>query len=125
MFLCRSLPPLSPCGFLLILCIKYLVQPVKGASNLITLNAVSNSTGLNHTLGINCRGSSLCPTHDLAFDYIGIMLSIVNGRPDCHQYTDFDCGPLNDTDIYQPNAHIVCLPQGKSLLGGICAFTRM
>lgn len=115
MFLSRSISPLSLSGLLLILSLRLLDQPV---------NAISNSSTLNHALGINCRGSSLCPTQDLSLDYIDFLLLLVNGRTTCEPDSTFDCGPLNDTDIYKPYAHIACLPQGKSFLGGICAFTR-
>lgn len=78
---------------------------------------------LDHSLGINCRGSLLCPTNIATSDYIGIFIKITNGRaPYCPP--SFSCGPMNDTDIYLPNDHIVCLPLGRSLLGGICAFTQ-
>ncbi|KAL9135413.1 MAG: hypothetical protein Q9175_003402 [Cornicularia normoerica] len=80
---------------------------------------------LGGSLGINCRGSFLCPTFIEAFppDYIGTFIRIVNGSaPYCPP--GFWCGPLNDTDIYLPNDHIVCLPLGQSFLGGICAFTQ-
>ncbi len=118
--------PLSFSGLLLVICLRCLAQPVKSAAISFnsTLNAVSNSTALNHALGINCRGSSLCPTQDLSLDYIDFLLLLVNGRTTCEPDSTFDCGPLNDTDIYKPYAHIACLPQGKSFLGGICAFTR-
>lgn len=85
----------------------------------------SLSTSLNRSLGINCRGSSLCPTFLEANgpDYIGTFLKLADGNaPYCP--ADFSCGPLNDTDIYLPNDHIVCLPLGASFLGGICAFTQ-
>lgn len=82
-------------------------------------------TFLDKSLGINCRGSILCPSHLEAFppDYIGTFIRITTGRA---QYCppDFNCGPLNDTDFYLPNDFIVCIPQGKSFLGGICAFTQ-
>lgn len=31
---------------------------------------------------------------------------------------------MADTDVYAPGAKIICLPQGKSFLGGICVFTQ-
>lgn len=84
-----------------------------------------NSTSLDGPLGINCRGSLLCPAYLEAFppDYIGTFVYIVNGSA---RYCppSFSCGPLNDTEIYLPNDQIVCLPLGRSFLGGICAFTR-
>ncbi len=80
---------------------------------------------VGHPLGINCRGSALCPTFLEAFppDYIGTLVELVDGTaPYCPP--DFSCGPLNDTEIYLPNDHIVCLPLGRSFLGGICAFAQ-
>ena len=87
------------------------------------VNAISNST-LDRSLGINCRGSSLCPSDPLAADYIGIILEIAYGLAKCNPQSRFNCGPLDDKDFYQPGANIICLPQGKSFLGGICAFTQ-
>lgn len=91
-----------------------------------SLSINSSSTAfLDKSLGINCRGSILCPTHLEAFppDYIGTFITITNGKAR-HCPRNYDCGPLNDTDFYLPNDLIVCIPQGKSFLGGICAFTQ-
>ena len=87
-----------------------------------SLNAVS---GDGSSLGINCRGSILCPDNIGASspDYIRTLIEIANGTAvDCP--SDFSCGPLNDADIYFPKDHILCLPTGKSLLGGICVFAQ-
>ena len=80
---------------------------------------------LNHSLGVNCRGSALCPGYLEAFppDYIGLLIELTNGSSH-YCPLDFSCGPLNDTDIYLPKDHIVCLPLGQSFLGGICAFAQ-
>lgn len=102
------------------LAISCLVLLLCGLRN---VDAVSNATS-NIGLGINCRGSSLCPSDYLAPDYVGIMLNIANGLARCNPRSSFNCGPMNDTDFYEPGAHIVCLPQGRSFLGGICAFTQ-
>lgn len=91
--------------------------------NASLVNASRNST-LNKSLGINCRGSSLCPSQDLTNDYIGIILDIALGLAKCDPQLTLNCGPMNGTDIYKPGTHIICLPQGKSFLGGICAFTQ-
>lgn len=94
-----------------------------------TIHTLSMNTSLppvlGHVLGINCRGSSLCPSYLEAFppDYIGLLIKITNGSA-AYCPSDFSCGPLNDTEIYLPNDHIVCLPLGQSFLGGICAFTQ-
>ena len=87
-----------------------------------SLNAVS---GAGNSLGINCRGSILCPDSIGGFppDYIGTLIDIANGSAlDCP--SDFSCGPLNDAEIYFPMDHILCLPTGQSILGGICAFAQ-
>lgn len=123
MLLSRAISPFDLSSLLLVLCLEIPVRPVNGLSNSTTLNAVTNSTSLNRALGINCRGSSFCPSQDFTSDYTGTMLRIVNGLASCLK-SEFNCGPLNDTDIYKSNAHIVCLPLGKSFLGGICAFTQ-
>ena len=97
------------------LCIvSLIVWPVRALSNASTGNA----------LGINCRGSWLCPSDSLNPDYIGIMLDIAEGRAQCSPQSSYNCGPMNDSDNYKKGAHIVCLPQGQSFLGGICAFTQ-
>lgn len=76
-------------------------------------------------LGINCRGSSLCPERRLAPNYILTILEIATGPAfDCDPSSGFNCGPMADDDIYAPGAKIICLPQGKSFLGGICVFTQ-
>ena len=112
-----SLTHISASSLLILLsCLAFLVQTVPTLSN-----STSNVTS---SLGINCRGSSLCPSDYLAADYIGIMLRIAKGLTHCPPESHFDCGPMNDTDFYQAGAHIVCLPQGKSFLGGLCAFTQ-
>ena len=85
----------------------------------------SLSAPVDNSLGINCRGSVLCPPY--AFpdrpEYISTLLLITTGNAD-HCPPGYSCGPLNDTDIYLPGDHIVCLPQGRSFLGGICAFVQ-
>jgi hypothetical protein len=87
----------------------------------ITLLVVTTASAL----GINCRGSGLCPQQILAPTYIDTILKIATGLVfDCDPKGDFDCGPMADTDIYAPGSKIICLPQGKSFLGGICAFTQ-
>ena len=80
---------------------------------------------IDRSLGVNCRGSILCPEHLEAFppDYIGTFIKIASGRA-AYCPSEFSCGPMNDTDIYLPNDHIVCLPLGQSFLGGICVFTQ-
>ena len=114
--------------------VKLPTVPYLGASSLfnfcclsvlisLSVNAISNST-LDRSLGINCRGSVLCPSDSLAADYIGIMLKIAYGLAKCSPQSNFNCGPLNETDFYQAGSNIICLPQGKSFLGGICAFTQ-
>ena len=115
MFLSRSISPLSLSGLLLILSLRLLDQPV---------NAISNSSTLNHALDINCRGSGLCPSRHLSSNPISTMLSIANGRTIPPPNSNFNYGPLNNTSIYKPTAHIICLPLGKSFLGSLCAFTQ-
>ena len=97
-----------------------------GSSIILPVNVASNSTNstLSDSLGINCRGSYLCPSDRLAGDYIGLMLNIASGTARCNPGSSFNCGPLNDTDYYAAGAHIVCLPTGQSFLGGICAFAQ-
>lgn len=87
------------------------------------VNAVSDSA-VDSALGINCKGSWLCPSEYLTPNYIRIMVEIATGVATCNPRSDFNCGPMNDTDIYAPDVHIICLPQGESFLGGICAFTQ-
>ena len=87
-----------------------------------SLNAVS---AVGSSLGINCRGSILCPDNIRVTspDYIRTLIAITNGNAvNCP--SDFSCGPLNDADIYLANEHILCLPTGKSFLGGICVFAQ-
>lgn len=86
-------------------------------------SSLSNSFG--GPLGINCRGSILCPAYLEVSppDYINTLIMIANGKG-AYCPPNFSCGPLNDTDIYMPNDHIMCLPLGRSFLGGICAFTQ-
>ncbi|KAL2041375.1 hypothetical protein N7G274_005757 [Stereocaulon virgatum] len=75
-------------------------------------------------LGINCRGSWLCPSSLRLFpDYLTIISRIANGTLVCLPGSRFNCGPMSDTDIYAPGKHIVCLPQ-SNLWGGVCAFTQ-
>ncbi|KAL8752517.1 MAG: hypothetical protein Q9184_005706 [Pyrenodesmia sp. 2 TL-2023] len=76
-------------------------------------------------LGINCRGSAFCQhgPSSLNPDIISIFLALATGIPDACPST-FSCGPINNTDMYAPGAHILCFPQGLSFLGGICAFTQ-
>ena len=80
-------------------------------------------TSLGKALGINCRGSLLCPSDPFPPDYVGTFIEIAQGTARYCPAT-YDCGPLNDTDIYLLNDQILCLPTGKSFLGGICAFTQ-
>lgn len=86
-----------------------------------SLNATS---AIGSSLGINCRGSVLCPDNiGPSPDYISTLLAITNGNAvDCP--SDFSCGPLNDADVFFPKDHILCLPTGQSLLGGICVFVQ-
>lgn len=86
-----------------------------------SLNAGS---AVENSLGINCRGSILCPDKIGSLpDYLGTLIEIANGSAvDCP--SDFSCGPLNDADVYFPKDNILCLPTGQSLLGGICAFAQ-
>ena len=79
---------------------------------------------LSNSLGINCRGSWLCSNQDLEADYVQVIYDVAAGFAKCTPGSHFDCGPMNDTDIYKPSSYIVCLPQGKAFLGGICAFTQ-
>ena len=97
----------------------FIIPPIICALNVNS----SLPTSLNLSLGINCRGSILCPTNIETSDYIGTLIKITDGSA---RYCppSFSCGPMNDTDIYLPNDHIVCLPLGRSFLGGICAFTQ-
>ena len=74
-------------------------------------------------LGVNCRGSLLCPSPRLSPDYLNTIARIANGTISCNPKYGFNCGPMNDTDIYAPGKHIICLPQ-ENLLGGVCAFTQ-
>ena len=85
----------------------------------------SSHTSPSDSLGVNCRGSFLCPAYIEAFppNYIGTFISITNGNA-AHCPPGFSCGPLNNTEFYLPNDHIVCLPLGRSFLGGICAFAQ-
>jgi len=77
-------------------------------------------------LGINCRGSAFCQygPSSLNPDIISIFVALANGTTDICESPPFSCGPINDTDDYAPGAHILCLPQGESFLGGVCAFTQ-
>lgn len=116
--LCRKRQP-SP-----ILTLPLLVFVLFPTIPALSINS-SLSTLLGDSLGVNCRGSIICPAYLEAFppDYIGTFIKITSGSiTDCPP--DFFCGPMNDTDIYLPNDHIVCLPIGRSFLGGICAFIQ-
>ena len=73
-------------------------------------------------LGINCRGSILCPDGRLKSPYLHSIAQIAKGM-DCNSHSGFNCGPINNTDIWAPGKHIICLPQ-DILQGGICAFTQ-
>ena len=75
-----------------------------------------------HTLGINCRGSFLCPDGRFKEPYLHSLVQIAKGM-DCESSSGFNCGPINDTDIWAPGKHILCLPQEISI-GGICVFTQ-
>ena len=100
--------------------------PLFSLVSTLSINSSLNADlGAGNSLGINCRGSALCPAHLEAFppDYIGTLVEITDGTARFCP-SDFSCGPLNDTDIYLPKEHIVCLPLGQSFLGGICAFTQ-
>ena len=74
------------------------------------------------TLGINCRGSVLCPDGRVTYPYLHSLVQIARGT-DCTSSLRFNCGPINDTDIWAPGKHIICLPQEVST-GGICVFTQ-
>lgn len=82
-------------------------------------------TSLAASLGINCRGSALCqygsdPRHH---DAIGLFLALATYRiPICSSH--FNCDPFHDTNVYMPGQSIMCLRQGTTFLGGICAFTQ-
>ena len=108
--------------FPLFLTVFLLLAPSSFSLSIIpSLNAVS---AVGNSFGINCRGSILCPDNiGPSPDYIGTLLAITHGNAtDCP--SDFSCGPLDDADIFLPKDHIVCLPTGKALLGGICAFAQ-
>lgn len=113
------LPRLTP---LLFLSVFLLLSPLS-----LTLHSKSNlDTPLDFgpPLGINCRGSILCPQSPGVFsDTIGAMIRITNGSVG-YCPPDYSCGPLNDTEFYLPMQHIVCLPTGQSFLGGLCAFAQ-
>ena len=107
---------LGASSLLFFLCpIALIIWPIK---------AFSNASASGNALGVNCRGSYLCPSEFLNPDYVGLMLDIAEGRAECNPGSSFNCGPMNDTDYYKGGAHIICLPQGQSFLGGICAFTQ-
>ena len=108
----------------LFLTVFLLLAPISFPLSIVnpSLNAVA---GDDSPLGINCRGSILCPDNIgvSSPDYVQTLIEIANGTAaDCP--SDFSCGPLNDADIYLPKDHILCLPTGKSLLGGICVFAQ-
>ena len=96
--------------------------------NILTLLLATISTNLlcfvtpAQALGIKCRGSALCPNGGLEFPYLYTLVEIAKGM-NCKPRSGFDCGPINDTDIWAPRAHIICLPQ-QARLGGICVFTQ-
>ena len=97
---------------------------------IVALLALLISTNLHliinpvQALGINCRGSWLCPSNYRFLPaYLTIISRIANGTLECLPGSGFNCGPMSDTDIYAPGKHIVCLPQ-SNLWGGICAFTQ-
>ena len=74
------------------------------------------------SLGINCRGSVLCPDGRFRFAYLNTLIQIAKGT-NCISAPGFNCGPINDTDIWAPGKHILCLPQQVSI-GGLCVFTQ-
>ena len=74
------------------------------------------------TLGINCRGSVLCPDGRIRWPYLNTLIQIAKGT-NCISAPGFNCGPINDTDIWAPGKHIVCLPQQVSI-GGLCVFAQ-
>ena len=75
------------------------------------------------TLGINCRGSVLCPDGRIKYPYLHLLVQIAKGGVDCESSAGFNCGPINDTAIWAPGKHIICLPQELSI-GGMCVFTQ-
>jgi len=76
-------------------------------------------------LGINCRGSTFCqrgpsfldPDIIFVFDALAHGTTAICASP-------LTCGPINDTDVYAPGAHILCLPQSSYYFGGIYAFAQ-
>lgn len=74
------------------------------------------------TLGINCRGSTLCPNGRFKYPYLNTLIQIAKGTM-CISAPGFNCGPINETDIWGPGKHIVCLPQEVSI-GGLCVFAQ-
>lgn len=115
MVLPRHIPLLFPSVFLLL-------SPLS-----MTLHVESSlDTPLDSgtPLGINCRGSILCPqSPGFLSDSIGALVRITNGNVG-YCPPGYSCGPLNDTEFYLPTHHIVCLPTGQSFLGGLCAFAQ-
>ena len=74
------------------------------------------------TVGINCRGSLLCPDGRFRYPYLNTLIQITKGTT-CVSASGFNCGPINDTDIWAPDKHILCLPQQVSI-GGLCVFAQ-
>ena len=74
------------------------------------------------TLGINCRGSVLCPDGRFGYTYLKTLIQIAKGT-NCISAPGFNCGPINDTDIWAPGKHILCLPQ-QFATGGLCVFAQ-
>ena len=74
------------------------------------------------TLGINCRGSLLCPARRFKYPYLNMLIGIAKGT-NCISDSGFNCGPINDTDIWGPGKHILCLPQ-EANIGGLCIFAH-
>lgn len=113
------LPRFTPSLFLLVF---LLLSPLS-----LTLHIKSNldtSLDFGRPLGINCRGSILCPqSPGFLSDSIGALVRITNGSVG-YCPPEYSCGPLNDSEFYLPMHHIVCLPTGQSFLGGLCAFAQ-
>lgn len=82
-----------------------------GAGNNKRLYA-TDPLGLNdaRSLGINCRGSTLCPWFSSPLTRVNIYLQ------------QWMTGALADADVYAPYKHIACAPTGVGARA-FCAFT--